>query len=99
MLRRQLTGMNCRMDRRSLLKWGVLGAGGLSLATLLRHRSADHLVSVLVLGFVALFVAMVVTPADPLSMLLAFIPIFIFGLFAYWYGLRAGRSRRTTAGP
>jgi L-asparagine transporter-like permease len=57
-----------------------------------RSRIAQHLTAVIVIGFVSLVVAMLVTPADPMSMIAAVVPIFVMALSAYWIGFRKRRK-------
>ena len=57
----------------------------------------QHVIKVALRGFAAFLIAALVSPADPISMVLATVPIFLLALFAYWLGLRSGRKRGSKA--
>lgn len=54
---------------------------------------AEDFAAVSVILVVSLVVAMLITPADPLSMLIACVPIFGLALASYLFGVRAGWKR------
>ena len=54
---------------------------------------AQHVTATIVIGFVSLVVAMLVTPADPISMIVALVPIFVIAFSAYLFGFRRGQKQ------
>ena len=54
---------------------------------------ARHVTVVVVLGFVSSVVAVLVTPADPVSMIVVAVPMFVMALSAYWFGFRKAKRQ------
>ena len=58
-----------------------------------RTDVARHSAVIGVLGFISLVLGMLLTPPDPLSMLIVAIPVFIVTVSAYLFGFRSGRRQ------
>ncbi|MCH8828370.1 MAG: hypothetical protein IID45_02205 [Planctomycetes bacterium] len=56
-----------------------------------------HLLSILGLFFLAYFASIPVSPADPVTMIMIMAAIFPVALFAYWLGVRNGRTLQIKA--
>lgn len=54
---------------------------------------SQHIAALTIIAAVSFVVAMLVTPADPLSMIVAAVPIFVIVLSAYLLGFRNGRKQ------
>lgn len=51
-----------------------------------------HANALLVIAVPSLIVAMLVTPADPVSMIVAAVPIYAVAILAYFFGFRKGQE-------
>ena len=54
---------------------------------------SNHIVAALIMTPVAFIIGMLVTPADPISMLIATVPIFGAMFGSYMFGFRTGKKQ------
>lgn len=55
--------------------------------------AANHIIAAAMIAPIAFALGMLLTPADPISMIIATVPIFVAMFGAYLFGFRTGKKR------